>query len=82
LHSDPLTTTTDRTAAVDVATNRTNRTGGGRFFSRGQLGDMMSYTDVMDFHLGLFTLDLDSWLSRFVADGVAFHALAWTSVDG
>jgi len=43
---------------------------------------MMSYTDVMDFHLGLFTLDLDSWLSRFVADGVAFHALAWTSVDG
>ena len=47
-----------------------------------KLSDMNSYADVMDFHVGLFTLDLDPWLAKFAAAGQAAHALAWTSRDG
>ena len=48
-----------------------------------KLSDMAGkYADVMDFHVGLFALNLDKWLAKFAADGLAWHAVAWTSADG
>ena len=31
--------------------------------------DLARYVDVMDFHVGLFTLSLDPWLKSFARDG-------------
>lgn len=46
-----------------------------------KLGDMDSYVDVMDFHLGLFVINLDPWIELFESDGIPVHAIKWTSAD-